>query len=717
MAMGTTGSGTKNRLANEASPYLLQHAANPVDWYPWGDEALTRAKVEDKPILLSIGYSACHWCHVMERESFADPDVAAKMNALFVNVKVDREERPDLDQIYQLVVQLMGRNGGWPLTVFLTPDQKPFFGGTYFPPVERYGMPSFRTVLDAIAAAYRDKRDEVASQAAEIASAIVSATRIEAGGSGAVLTPAFLGDAAARLAKRFDDRNGGFGRRPKFPNTMALEVLLRHGVVNDDLLARSRVAMALASMRDGGIFDQLGFGFHRYSTDEAWLVPHFEKMLYDNALLLRVFAVASRALGEASFADVARRVAAYLAREMTDDRGAFFAAQDADSEGEEGKFFVWSPDEVRAALEGDDEAVRVALAAYEVHPEGNFEDHGRKTGKTVLARRLPLPDVASDAKVPPEHVEAVLERARARLFSAREYREKPFRDEKVLACWNGLVIAALAHAGAALGDRGMLGMAERAYGAVHERLVVVADDGAPVRVRRHALGDIVKGDGFLDDYAALADAALELFFATGEPTYVEHAKALADAILARFSDPNEPGFFFTPADGEALLVRTKDPFDQAVPSGTSLACRVLLRLGALVDERYHDAAERVLVHHAAAALENPAAMSQLVLEIDTLVRGTTDVLLVGDRSDPALQALASVAHTMAAPSLVIGWLGGALDTAGAQSAAACARLADGKPRPAPGDPPRAYVCRGRSCSPPVETAAALRTLLAEKAQT
>src|SRR5580658_8485744 len=364
-----------NRLAGEASPYLQQHADNPVDWYPWGPEALEKAKREDKPILLSIGYSACHWCHVMERESFEDEAIASAMNASFVSVKVDREERPDLDHVYQLVVQLMGRSGGWPLTVFLTPDQKPFFGGTYFPPADRYGMPGFPKVLQAVWEAYRTRREEVDDQSAKLTHAIeqvaadeTHAVADEAGASasGPGASAALVAEAGKKLASRFDRVHGGFGHRPKFPNTMSLDVLLRTG-------QKELVRKALDAMRAGGIWDHLGGGFHRYSTDERWLVPHFEKMLYDNALLLRLYADAWRVTGEPLYAETARSIAAYLAREMTAPDGGFYATQDADSDGEEGKFFVWTPAEIDAACGDDDDAARAAKAAFDVTDAGNFE--------------------------------------------------------------------------------------------------------------------------------------------------------------------------------------------------------------------------------------------------------------------------------------------------------------------------------------------------------
>jgi hypothetical protein len=677
-----------NRLAREVSPYLLQHAGNPVDWYPWGEEALARARAEDKPILLSIGYSACHWCHVMERESFEDGETAALMNALFVNVKVDREERPDLDQVYQLVVQLMGRGGGWPLTVFLSPDQKPFFGGTYFPPEPRYGMPSFRSVLVALAEAYRDRRGDVLEQAQELAVAIASVGRGEPAEGGAPLGPDLLERAARKLVARFDDTHGGFGTAPKFPNTMALEVLLRRGALEGDARAVERFRLALDRMREGGLVDQLGGGFHRYSTDAEWLVPHFEKMLYDNALLLRTYVDGWRHAGREAWADTARRTVAWLLGEMQDARGGFYASQDADSEGEEGKFFVWRPDEVRAELAGDDEATRVALACFGVTEEGNFE----KSGASVL--HVARPASAEES--------AALERARLRLLEARAKRPKPFRDEKILASWCSLAVSALADAAMAMGEPAWLDAAKRAF-AFLERTLVVRDAGG-VRALRLAKDDVAKGQGFLDDHAYLACAALDLYEATGEPRHVELACALAETILARFGD-GEGGFFFSPDDGEALLARSQDTYDQAVPSGAAMAALALARLGALRGGRFEEEARRAAERLGPPAVGNPFAHAQSVLVADRLVRGSVDVVLVGPRDDARTVALARAAFRAYLPNRTLAWI----DPTDPASTDAAPALAEGKPaRPAPA----AYVCWGRTCSLPVETPAELTALLA-----
>ncbi len=664
-----------NRLSGEGSPYLVQHANNPVDWYPWGEEALARAKKEDLPILLSIGYSACHWCHVMEKESFESDAIAKLMNELFVCIKVDREERPDLDQIYQLVVQMMGRNGGWPLTVFLTPDQKPFFGGTYFPAEDRYGMPGFPKVLRAVADAYKEKRTDVVAQADEITGAIAKVTDVEQK-PGLKLGPHVFERAAHKLAQRFDDEHGGFGARPKFPNTMPLQVLLRRGALDGDTEALARAVLALDGMRSGGIYDHLGGGFHRYSTDERWLVPHFEKMLYDNALLMRLYVDAWRATKAERFGDTAREIAAYVAREMTSPEGGFYATQAADSEGEEGKFFVWTPEELDEILDGDE--AQVARAAFGITRQGNFEE----SGATVLS-------IARDTNKD----DSVLARAKKKMFEAREKRIKPFRDEKILTSWNGLMIGAHADAGAALDAPEMVTAAARAFDFVSR--VLVKDD----RALRHVKDGIVKGPGFLDDYSFLSDAALDLYEATGDAAYVDVAQKLADAMLGHFWDDNDTAFFFTPDDGERLIHRAKDPYDHAIPSGASVALGVMSRLGTMVDERYATIATRGIERLAGAALENPFGMSQTILLVDRLVRGTVDVVLAGPKDSAPIRALARETLRAYLPNRVLAWQSGA------------PLLAEDKPTR---DVPVAYVCRGRTCSMPVAAPEQLGSLLSAR---
>ncbi len=682
-----------NRLAAEASPYLLQHAHNPVDWYPWGPEALERARAEDRPILLSIGYSACHWCHVMERESFENADIAKLMNEHFVNIKVDREERPDLDHVYQLVVQLMGRSGGWPLTVFLTPDERPFFGGTYFPPADRHGMPGLPKVLLAVSEAYREQRTSIDARATEMADALSRLAAGEAHPSATALSVHLVEEATAKLITRFDEKTGGFGHRPKFPSTAALDLLLAAGDA-------PRVRKTLGAMRAGGIWDHLGGGFHRYSTDERWLVPHFEKMLYDNAQLLRLYADAWRVLGDPLFERTTREIAAYVAREMTSPEGAFYATQDADSEGHEGRFFVWTPAEVDAACGDDSQAASAAKLAFDVSGDGNFEGGP----STVLSRTVPMEDVAKSLAISLEGATQALDRATAKMFAARELRPKPFRDEKVLASWNGLMAGALARAGAALGDEPMVTAAARALGVI-ERALVVAETPERARALRHMKDGQAKGPGFLDDHAFVGDAALDVYEATGDPRWVRLARSLAESILAHFHDRDAGGFFFSPDDGPATLVRPKDIYDHAVPSGTSIACRLLLRLGTLVDPKYAEPAERAIEKLAEAAARNPMAMAITVALADRVVRGSVDVVLVGPRKDPRVQALAGVALRAKARDRVIAWA----DPADAESLAACAALWEGKRAL---DAPVAYVCRGRTCSLAISEPEALARELA-----
>jgi uncharacterized protein YyaL (SSP411 family) len=698
----------RNRLASSSSPYLLQHAGNPVDWYPWGPEALDKARAEDKPILLSIGYAACHWCHVMEHESFEDEATAALMNEHFVAIKVDREERPDLDQIYQLVVQLMGRSGGWPLTVFLTPEQRPYFGGTYFPPVDRHGMPGFPRVLRALSEAYREQRGEIFEQAQEITQAIGRAGRVPGGrgGDGAEIGPDLLRVASRKLLARFDDRNGGFGGRPKFPNTMGLDVLLRRGALEKDEVARDSVELALDRMRAGGIWDHLRGGFHRYSTDERWLVPHFEKMLYDNALLLRLYTDGYRVLGKETYARTARELVGYLFAEMRDEAhgGAFFASQDADSEGHEGKFFVWTPSDLHAAV-GEQRLEDVAAAYFGIDEEGNFEG----SGATVLSEARSIERVAATLDLPVEEARAALETARARMLAFREKRERPLRDDKVLASWNGLLIGALADAGRALGEPSWVEAAAAAFAAIEAGLVRGG------RVGRYLKDGKAASDrpGFLDDQAYLGNAALDLYEATGEPRYVGVARAIALAMIEHHWDRGEGGFYFAPDDGDTLIARTKDVFDQAIPSGASMAALLCLRLGALSPspspegaagaEDLAEVGRRQLEPIAGPALENAFGMGQAVLGLDLLVRGSTDIVVVGPPA--AREPLVRAAFRAYLPCRTVV----ALDPADPRSVAAAGALAEGKTHRE--GHAAAYVCQGRACSAPVSGAAELEKLL------
>ena len=543
-----------NRLAQETSPYLLEHANNPVDWYPWGPEALAKARSENKPILLSIGYSACHWCHVMARESFEDREVAALMNRDFISIKVDREERPDLDQVYMRAVQGLTGSGGWPMTVFLLPDGAPFFAGTYFPPSDRFGMPSFRRVLSAVAEAFARRPAEVQATAAQVRNFLERPVVPLASGP---LTPGLLDEAYGRLQRDHDPVHGGFGGAPKFPQPMLIEFLLRTSIRSGEPAAREMAKQTLRAMAEGGMYDQLAGGFHRYSVDEHWLVPHFEKMLYDNALLARAYLDAWQLTREPLFRRVAEETLAFVLREMTSSDGGFFSSLDADSEGEEGRFYLWTPQELRVAL-GADEAAAVA-AAFDVTEDGNFE------GRSILH------PVTPDAP-------AVMAAARNRLLAFRDGRVRPHRDEKVIASWNGLMLRAFADAGRVLDRPDLVSMAEANARFLLSRM---RDRG---RMRRSYKDGRATVGGYLEDQVAVADGLLSLYAATFDMRWLDEAHGLLDEMLVAFWDDGQAAFFDTAVDHERLVVRPQDVTDNATPSGTSMAVDVLLRAGALLGQ-------------------------------------------------------------------------------------------------------------------------------------
>jgi hypothetical protein len=576
-----------NALAQETSPYLRQHAENPVDWLPWGPEALARARTRDVPLLVSIGYSACHWCHVMEHESFADPGVAALMNEQFVCIKVDREERPDIDALYMEAVQGMTGHGGWPLNVFLTPEQLPFYGGTYFPPQPRHGMPAWTQVLQAVAEAWRTQAGEIRAGGERIREQLGGAALLTP--SQAPLEAAALDGAVERLNESFDARHGGFGGAPKFPQAPIIEFLLGRALTKgSDAGADAQMALAtLRAMAAGGIHDQLGGGFHRYAVDATWTVPHFEKMLYDNALLARCYLHAYRLSGDERLAHVCRDTLDWALREMLAPDGGFYSALDADSEGVEGRFYVWTVAELERVLGGDADAAIAWLGASE---EGNFQDlHRPEPGLNVLTDRGPRPDAQTR------------ERIRARLLSARAARTRPGLDDKRLTSWNALMIAALADAGAVLAEQRYLqaagDCAEFVLGVLRDgegRLLRTFNDGR-AQIERHALDDgQTPGErqaggpaqigGFLEDHAFLLEALLALFEASCEERWLTHARALADETIARFGDRDRGGFFSTPFDGEELIARRKDLEDSPIPSGSSSAALGLLRLAQLTGE-------------------------------------------------------------------------------------------------------------------------------------
>jgi uncharacterized protein len=605
-----------NRLINEQSPYLRQHAYNPVDWYPWGEEALARAKAENKPILLSIGYSACHWCHVMERESFEDPETARMMNELFVPIKVDREERPDLDQIYMDAVQAFAGRGGWPLTMFLTPDGGPFFGGTYFPPQDRHGLPAFKRVLASVDQAYRERSQDVAHNVEKITQAVSALSDYSAPDD--ELPRTVVAEAAAALARHYDRTYGGLGEAPKFPNSFAFSLLLRALDISADPTYAEIVERTLTHMAKGGIYDQIGGGFHRYSVDQQWLVPHFEKMLYDNALLSLLYLDAARALDRREFMDVARDIFEYVMREMTSPEGGFYSTQDADSEGEEGKFFVWTVPEVREVL--GPELAPIAERYFDVTERGNFE------GKNILHRTIDIHDAAALFHLSAQETEQRLAEIRRRLFAAREQRVKPARDEKMLAAWNGMMIGALAEGFIALGEPRLLQAAVKAADFVMSKLW----DGHALR---RSFGDgVARFNGYLEDYAIMANALLDLYEASLDTRYIVQARILADAILERFLDRKNGGFFFTSEDHEQLITRPKPVFDGSTPSGNSEAVMALLRLHTYTgEERYLHEAEGAIKLFAAFMMRQPMGFAHLLEAVDFYHRGAKEIVLVGDR--------------------------------------------------------------------------------------
>jgi len=611
-----------NRLAGESSPYLLQHAHNPVDWYPWGEDALARARELDRPILLSIGYSACHWCHVMERESFEDPAVAEVMNAAFVNVKVDREERPDVDQVYMRAVQAMTGQGGWPLTVFLTPTAEPYYGGTYFPPVARQGMPSFRQVLEATARAWQYRKEDVRRGAGELLAALRKAHRAAPDDAGPPPGEGLLDQAVRAMSGQYDATHGGFGGAPKFPQPVTLEVLLRHHARTappggDATEPLDMAVHTLRRMAAGGIRDHLGGGFHRYAVDARWLVPHFEKMLYDNALLARVYLDAWRLTGAPDLLEVVEQTLGYLLADMRDAGGGFYSARDADSEGEEGRYYVWTAGQVLAAL-GEVEA-RLFMRTYDVTPGGNFE------GRNILWLPHDLDTVASATGTDPEALRAVLAEARAKLLEVRAEREPPQRDEKVLVGWNGMALRAFAEAGGALGRADWT---EAAATGADFLLAELRRDGALLHTWKDGTAKIA---AFLEDWAALGNALLSLHAATLARRWRVEARWCCEELLARFWD-EDAGLLHDAEDlpGSALFMRPRDPMDNATPSGNSLAAELLLRAGHLFgEERYREVAERVTAREVAVMARFPTAFGRLLSVVDRAAAAPVEVAIVG----------------------------------------------------------------------------------------
>ncbi|GAB4363603.1 MAG: thioredoxin domain-containing protein [Spirochaetales bacterium] len=684
-----------NRLAGEASPYLQQHTDNPVDWYPWGEEALERAKREDKPLLVSIGYAACHWCHVMAHESFSDPEIAAIQNQHFINIKVDREERPDLDSIYMAAAQALTGRGGWPLDVFCLPDGTPFFAGTYFPPDAKaiqYRMPSWRQVLLSIAEAYRTRRKELAASGRELLhhSELLGQPQSET----ATVDETLLMEAASRLEREFDSQYGGFGDAPKFPQPLVLEFLLRTHLRGHEK-ALPMLQRTLEQMAHGGMYDQVGGGFHRYSVDARWLVPHFEKMLYDNALLAEVYHLAALVNADPFLARIADETFAYLLRDLCHPEGAFFSSEDADSlplpgaaHAEEGAFYVWTLDELQLAL-GDD--ATLVSAYYGVTRQGNFE------GKSILHVPQSASAVAARLRMPVERVVETVARARPILREFRGKRPRPFRDEKIITAWNALAIRALAKASARVPEYlsaackcadFLLANLHRADG----RLLRSWKDGRPGPA------------GFLDDYALLCDALLELHAASGDTHYLATAIELAEAMLDLFWDARSRMFFDTGHDQPALVIRPRDINDNAIPSGTSAATMALLRLYALTgNDLYVTRAEQVLQQVAPLLIRFPLAFGRMLCATDTMIGPMRELAIIGPSDHPATQALLTVARASYHPRLVIARAEPGDPIAEQVAVLAERTLIDGQPT--------AYLCEQFVCQLPVTTPGALRAQL------
>lgn len=682
-----------NRLIYETSPYLRQHAHNPVDWYPWGPEAFERAKADDMPIHLSIGYSACHWCHVLAHESFENPETAALLNKYFINIKVDREERPDLDQIYMNAVQMMTRHGGWPMTVFLTPEGVPFYGGTYFPPEDRHNMPGFPRILLGVADAYRSRPDEVTETAASILEELRNMG--QARESNEIITAEILDTAERNIARSYDPRYGGFGSAPKFPAAMNLEFLLRQYHRTGQSETLEMIENTCRKMAEGGMYDQLGGGFHRYSTDAKWLAPHFEKMLYDNALLSRLYLHVYQQTKDDFYKRIAEETLDYVLREMTDERGGFYSTQDADSEGHEGKFFVWTVDEVQEILGEEDGALFCAF--YDVTENGNFE------GKNILHVSRSLEEVAKEGGVTAESLQEVLERGRRELFEARERRIKPDRDEKVLTAWSGLMLASFAEAAAILERNDYRDAAEKNAQFVLENL---KRDELLLRTYKD---NQAKLNGYLDDYAFFIDGLTTLYQATGRLRWLEEAQTLADRMLEEFWDNEDGGFFYTGKSHEELIVRSKDYFDNATPSGNSVAAEALLHLAALTaNEDYSRKAVTIFRLLRDPLKRYSSAFGRLLCALDFYLSTPKEIAIIGEGESEETRDLLREVWSRYLPNKIVAQI----DGDDKRAAEVVPLLRD---RPMIDGRASAYVCEHYTCQQPVSSAAELARQLSSGA--
>ncbi len=678
-----------NRLTHETSPYLLQHAHNPVDWYPWGEEALTRAKQEQKPILLSIGYSACHWCHVMERESFENEEIAAVMNELFINIKVDREERPDLDEIYMNAVQIMTRQGGWPMTVFLTPDLKPFYGGTYYPPTDRYGRPGFPKVMHAVAEAFSGQNTQVLQQADQITAHLAQMSNV-VDPHHHELTEELMNNAFQNYRSQFDSHHGGFGNAPKFPPSMGLPFLLRYWHHSGNANALEMVELTLEKMARGGMYDQLGGGFHRYSTDAHWLVPHFEKMLYDNAQLVVAYFEAYQATQKPFYRDIATETLDYVIREMYDaENGGFYSTQDADSEGVEGKFFVWEPNDVEDII--GEENAKIFCEYYDITPQGNFE------GENILNVQAPPDILARKLRMDLGELEALLADGKQKLFEAREKRIKPGLDDKILTSWNGIMIRGMAMGYQLTGKPEYLEACEKSAEFVLTTLS--QNNGLLLRTYRDGKSHL---NAYLEDYSYFIAGLIALYEASFEPKWLTEAERLAHIMIDQFGDDAGDGFFFTGKAHETLIVQSKSAYDGATPSGASMAIHSLLRLAKHLDnsEFHAQAAETLLLYfHQMEGM--PSGSGQLLCELAFLLSTPKEIAIVGPKGDAKTAAMLAALHSTYQPNKIV----------------ALSESADGQTLPlltgkTPiNDTATAYVCENYVCQAPTTDVEAFVELL------
>jgi uncharacterized protein YyaL (SSP411 family) len=635
-----------NRLINEKSPYLLQHAYNPVDWYPWGEEAFEKAKELDRPIFLSIGYSTCHWCHVMEHESFEDREVAGLMNNTFVSIKVDREERPDIDMVYMTVSQLLTGRGGWPLTIIMTPDKKPFYAATFIPKNSRFGAVGMMDLIPRIGLLWESKREKIVQSADRITDIMGQDVTDRGGGE---LDGEILKQALDEMAESFDAEHGGFGTAPKFPSPHNLGFLLRYWKRTDDPGALGIVEKTLDEMRNGGVYDHLGGGFHRYSTDREWRIPHFEKMLYDQALLTIAYTETYLATGNEAYALTTRQTLEYLLRDMRDERGGFYSAEDADSEGEEGKFYVWTEDEVRNLLE--EAEAEAFVAVYGIESGGNYleEATGRHTGSNILYREGSLKKTALKLGAGEDELRGVLETAKEKLFRHRQGRVHPHRDDKVLTDWNGLAIAALAKAGRALDEPRYTEAAEEAAAFILSEMRT--EEGR--LLHRYREGE-AKVDAYTDDYAFVVWGLLELYESTFEPEYLKEAIALNEELIKHFWDTEYGGFFFTADDGERLFVRTKEFYDGAIPSGNSVAMSNLLRLGRITgDSKMEEHASEIARSASQSVEKRPSGFTALLSSLDFGIGPTLEVVICGTEDAADTQELLRAVSGKYAPHAVV----------------------------------------------------------------